>query len=120
MAPTRVLMNRKVAAILLASGLIAGLAWVLWPRGVQRSRGVLPQSVYVWQRAWREPVRRAIEEEGTNFSGIVALGAEVTWEHGQARVARVSPDYEALRATGRPIGVALRIGSCAGPFAVPF
>jgi hypothetical protein len=47
----------------------------------------------------------------------VALGAEVTWEHGQARVARIPLDYEALRSAGRPIGVALRIGPFSGPFA---
>jgi hypothetical protein len=111
-------LSRKLPVILLAGGLIASLAWALRPRTAHRSRGALPQSVYVWQRAWREPVRRALEEKGTNFSSIVALGAEVTWERGQARVARISPDYEALRATGRPIGVALRIGPCAGPFAV--
>ena len=72
----------------------------------------------MWQRAWREPVRQALQRHGTNFSGIVALGAEVTWERGQARVANVPVDFEALRSAGRPIGLALRIGPFSGPFAV--
>ncbi len=114
----RVLMKRKVAAISLAGAVVVGLAWVLWPRPVPRARHALPQSVYVWQRAWREPVRQALAQHGTNFASLVALGAEVTWKRGQAQVTRISLDYEALRSTGRPIGLALRIGPFAGPFAL--
>ena len=45
-----------------------------------RSAAPLPHDVYVWQRAWNEPVREAVVRHATNFQTLVALGAEVTWK----------------------------------------
>ena len=73
--------------------------------------------VYVWQRAWTEPVRNAVEQHGTNFSALAVLKAEVSWKDKKPQVTRVAVDYATLAKTQRPIGIALRIGPYAGPFA---
>jgi hypothetical protein len=96
---------------------IAPLLFAALLAGLPLHAASLPQEVYVWQRAWTEPVRRAVADHGAVFSRIVALQAEVTWDQGKPRLARVSADYSALAATGRPIGLALRIGPYSGPFA---
>jgi Protein of unknown function (DUF3142) len=74
------------------------------------------QEVYVWQRAWTEPVRQAVLEHGREFSNIVVLAAEVTWNHGKPEVARVPVDFDSLAKAQRPVGLALRIGPFSGPF----
>jgi hypothetical protein len=76
----------------------------------------LTQEVYVWQRAWVPEVRDAVVEHGGVFSNIVVLAAEVSWNHGQPQVVRISLDFGALAAVKRPIGLALRIGPFSGPF----
>lgn len=76
----------------------------------------LPHDVYVWQRAWKESVREAVVQHGTNFQSIVVLGAEVTWKNGQPQTTRVAVNYDSLRAVQRPVGIALRIGPSAEPF----
>jgi hypothetical protein len=77
---------------------------------------VLPQEVYVWQRAWTEPVRRAVAERGEVFARIPVLKAEVTWQGSKPRVVQIPVDYPSLSQTKRPIGLALRIGPYSGSF----
>jgi hypothetical protein len=77
----------------------------------------LTQEVYLWQRAWNQPVREALAAHATNFAGMAALAAEVSWRAGEPVVARVPLDYAALAAAGRPIGLALRVGPWAGGYA---
>ena len=81
-----------------------------------RAAGRLPQDAYVWQRAWTPQVIEAITQRATNFTALVALQAEVTWKGGQPVVARVPMNFSVLRHTERKVGVALRIGTFAGPF----
>jgi len=50
--------------------------------------GRLSHEVYVWQRSWSAPVREAVSEHGAAFSEIVALAAEVSWNHGKPQVVR--------------------------------
>ena len=76
----------------------------------------LPHQVYVWQRAWTAPVQSAVANRATNFSAVVFLAAEVTWNQGKPQVVRVALDHEVLARCGRPVGLALRIGSFSGPF----
>lgn len=76
----------------------------------------LPHDVYVWQRAWNDPVREAVVHHATNFETLVVLGAEVTWKGKLPQTTRVALDYNTLRNVHRPIGLALRIGPSAGPF----
>jgi len=76
----------------------------------------LPQQVYVWQRAWTEPVRQAVIAHGAAFERVVVLKAEVTWHNGKPQLVQVPLDYAALSQTKRPIGLALRVGPYSGPF----
>lgn len=77
----------------------------------------LPQEIYVWQRAWTEPVRQAVAEHGEAFTRVVALKAEVTWHEGKPELVQVPVDYRTLQQTKRPIGLALRVGPYTGSFA---
>lgn len=101
----------KPAAVLFRLFLLAFLA-------VQLSlhAGALPQQVYVWQRAWTDPVRRSVNEHGEMFARLVVLKGEVTWNGDKPHLAQVSLDYNALLQPKRPIGLALRIGPYSGSF----
>src|SRR5271165_1957047 len=78
--------------------------------------GPLPEEAYVWQRTWNDSVRESISQHGTNFAGLAALGAEVTWKHGELEAVRIPVDYAALLDAKVPIGLTLRIGPYPGPF----
>src|SRR5437899_5964464 len=103
------------AALLFA--LAAALTWLILFRPTPHVNGPLRHEVYVWQRAWTEPVRNAIAQHATNFSALTFLKAEVSWKDRKPQVMRVSPDYATLAQAQRPVGIALRIGPYAGPFA---
>jgi len=77
----------------------------------------LPQEAYVWQRVWNEPVVQSVTNHGAVFSNLVVLRAEIVWHGDKPEVIPVRLDYPALAATHRPVGMALRVGSYAGPFA---
>lgn len=73
----------------------------------------------MWQRAWTPPVREAVTQHGSNFAEIAVLKAEISWKDKQPQLTRVAVDYETLAKARRPVGIALRIGPYAGPFAPP-
>jgi hypothetical protein len=60
---------------------------------------------YIWQRAWDESVRIAIEQSHTNLTGYIALAAEVSFRTGQPEITRI-----ALHDCGAPVALALRVG----------
>ena len=69
----------------------------------------------MWQRSWTPAVREAVS--GTRgFAGIVALAAEVDFRGASPRVMRVPVAGPALQASGRPVGVAVRVLSFPGRF----
>ena len=70
----------------------------------------------MWQRDWTPQLRESIAEHTARFSRIVALNAEVVWGKNVPRVITVPLDHSALHATGRPIGLALRITAFTGSF----
>src|SRR6266496_649448 len=110
--------NRTVVLSVLFSAAVAAIvAWLFVSRSAPHVSGPLRHEVYVWQRAWTDPVRNAVAQHATNFASLVVLKAEVSWKDKQPQVARVSPDYATLAATHQPVGLALRIGPYAGPFA---
>jgi hypothetical protein len=77
----------------------------------------LPHSVYVWQREWTDGVREGVRRSQETFADWVVLAAEVEFRAGMApRVARVAPDYDCLRGTGRPAGLAVRVAPHSGSF----
>lgn len=106
---------------IMASGvllLLGFLAADLMPRGPvpPRAAGPLAQEAYLWQRSWDDAVRAGLRRTERRFAGVVVLAAEMDWEHGRPRVARVIPDYAVLRENPAPVGLALRVGPYAGPF----
>lgn len=113
-------MRKKPFTILFALFIVAVAAgaWIIFFWLAPRSRGPVRQEVYVWQRAWTKPVREAVVQHGSNFAAIAVLKAEISWTtNKQPRLVRANVDYETLAKTGRPVGIALRIGPFAGPFA---
>lgn len=81
-----------------------------------RQSGPLSQEAYVWQRSWDDPVNEAISTAATEMKGLVVLAAEISFEGEQISTARVGVDYESLKQSGLPIGLALRIGAWTGEF----
>lgn len=116
--------RRGILLLLVAVG--AGFVLVaVFRRPVERTSGPLIHEAYVWQRAWTASVQDGVAQAGkaaggapgaTALSGLIVLGAEVGWERGRARVVHVAIEYEALRASSQPVGLALRVGPYAGPF----
>ena len=84
---------------------------------VSSHAATLGQDAYVWQRTWNDAVMNAVTNHGPVFSNLVVLRAEVAWRYGDPEVTPARVDYAVLRATHRPIGIALRINGYAGPFA---
>ncbi len=79
------------------------------------SAAPLPHEAYIWQRAWRPAVSAAVTSAAPRLAGFVILAAEL----GPTGIVRPAPDYQALAATGRPIGLALRIGARTATDSVP-
>lgn len=110
---------RKRAVIFLRLFIAAGVVLIvllLWSRSERRVTGALQHEVYVWQRAWTQPVRSAISDHGTNFTALTVLKAEVSWQDKRPQVVRVALDYPSLVKPRRPVGIALRVGPYSGPF----
>lgn len=106
-------MSRRRLALLTAVLvlLLLVLASALWivrePPG--RATGPLPQEAYVWQRSWGPGVRASLART-SDLSALVVLAAEVDLSTAPPRVTRAAYDPAALRATGKPAGLAVRIG----------
>ena len=111
----------------------AGLALCLPARRGPRTGTPLQHQVYVWQRLWNAPVRKAVAGLAGRFNGLVVLGAEVSVRSAERgtgsselrvpssefralQVVRVPLDARTLALAGQPVGLALRIGPYAGPF----
>jgi len=105
-----------LGGLLLASLALLAIL-ILLDRGGARANGPVRHEVYVWQRAWTQPVRDAITQHATNFSRLILLKAEVSWKDKQPQLTRVALDYATLANIDQPIGLALRVGPYAGPFA---
>lgn len=100
--------------IAVAAALGGAVVWLAVPRG--RAAGPLPDGAYVWQRRFGPEVRQAVREAGA-LSPLVFLAAEVDPTVEPPRVTRLDLDGAFLRALGRPVGLALRIGPLHGTFA---
>src|SRR6185295_525007 len=109
--------NRTVLlpALLIAAAVAMTARWLVF-RPAPHVSGPVRHEVYVWQRAWTQPVREAVSQHATNFTGIVPLKAEISWKDKKPQLTRVALDYPTLAKAGCPVGLALRIGAYAGPF----
>ncbi|MDA7916321.1 DUF3142 domain-containing protein [Verrucomicrobia bacterium] len=85
---------------------------------VPRARGPVPQEVYVWQQDWGSHVSQAVRDRGMDFEGIYVLAASVKWDNGTPVIHRVALNYDALRASERPVGLAIRIEDYHGTFSL--
>ena len=74
-----------------------------------QSANPLRQWAYVWQREWTPAVAAALRQAAPKLDGFVVLGAEIVWKNGKPQVLRPPVDWAALRTTGKPVGIAMRI-----------
>ncbi|HEX9943168.1 MAG TPA: DUF3142 domain-containing protein [Thermoanaerobaculia bacterium] len=81
-----------------------------------RAAGPLRQEAYVWQRSWTPAVQESVRQ-AKDFAGVVVLAAEADLRGPAPQVVRVPLDGEALRASGRPVGAAVRATAFPGRFA---
>ena len=101
--------RRRLAVLGLLTLATAALLLGLWLRRGRRASGPLPQEAYVWQRSWEPEVRSAVRQT-QDLAGLVALAAEVDLSVRPPRVTQVAIDAASLRSTGKPLGLAIRIG----------
>jgi hypothetical protein len=106
-----------IAALSIASGLLLSTGWLalfIFPRPAVAP---LPQSAYVWQRAWNNELRAALTRNQPFIAAWAALAAEVEFRpDAPPRLVRATLDAARLRATGRPVTLVIRIGPWAGSF----
>jgi len=86
------------------------LALILFTGAIVQASAALPQQVYVWQRAWTEPVSTAVSVYATNFAEAAVLTAEVSWKNKLPHVVRADLDFSVLAKTQCPVGLVLRVG----------
>lgn len=90
-------------AILCAAGY-----WWLAPR---RPLPPLPQSAYVWQRAWTPAVERAVTERASDFGAFYVLAGEVYAAEGGFTCGGVPVSWDVLAKSGAPLWPTLRMNS---------
>jgi len=111
-------MNRRIVIL---AGMFVVIACalvtvIIYSSAGPRVSGAMRQDAYVWQRAWTQPVRDAVSAHATNFSELVLLRGEITWNGSKPELVRVGVDKSLLADLKRPVGLALRIGTYPGPF----
>ncbi|MDR2845108.1 MAG: hypothetical protein LBV28_03340, partial [Puniceicoccales bacterium] len=84
--------------------------------------GKWTQEAYVWQRQHGDSVASAMQTAPAGVAGFCVLAVEVSWHETQfpqgtirtARIVRIPLDYVQLAATGKLVGLALRVGVFGG------
>lgn len=109
-------MIRHTLLILLSLASLTPLACSRRPARPAATRPALPHSAYVWQRKWTPAVSSAVASPDPHLSQLVVLAAEISFRAGRPSVARASLDYDALKQSHLPVGLAIRIGPYPGPF----
>jgi hypothetical protein len=110
---TRLFPKTLVALLAIAAVAIVGAIVLLGPRSAGRASGPLRQEAYVWQRVWTPEVKDAVSGS-RGLAGLTVLASQVDLSRQPPRIARAHYDAAALQATGRPVGLAIRIGRFAG------
>ncbi len=109
-------MRGPALVLLVLAGIVA---WRLWPlpQKVPQIHGAMRQEVYIWQRAWTDDLKNAIQQHGNAFERVVVLGAQVSWDlPAKPRVMRVAVDWARLRESAKQVGAAIRVGPYTGSF----
>jgi hypothetical protein len=103
-------LNRSLFFFGLAVALTSGCA------RQERISGPLPQEIFVWQRVWSEQVESALLNVREAAAGFAVLAAEIDLRGGEPKVFRPNINYAALKASGLPIALAIRIDPFGGQF----
>lgn len=82
----------------------------------KRISGALPQEIFVWQRVWNEQVESAVARARNSAAGFGVLAAEIELGEAQPKIFRPNINYTALKSTGLPIALTIRIDPFGGPF----
>ncbi len=72
----------------------------------------LPSQAYVWQRAWTPAVSAAVS--AAKFEALHVLAAEFSLKNGKPGLTVITPDWQALRDSDRPVGAVLRVHASVG------
>jgi hypothetical protein len=115
-SPQRFRPPAKSTSPILLGLLCTWFIWLVAPGAQPGTDPGLEHQAYVWQRAWNDPVVQAVGSRAGLFTRWVVLSAEISWKQGKGQLTSVEVDYAAVAQTGRPVGLALRIGPFAGPF----
>ena len=84
---------------------------------IEFKSGQISNEVYVWQRQWDSAVTESLSKTADQLAGFAVLAAEVSFKQEQIEdIVRIPINYEALKATQKPIILVLRIGSFSGNF----
>ena len=78
--------------------------------------GPLPQRGYVWQREWTPAVIDSLRQAKRRMSGVVLLGAEISFGGKSPEIVKPSIDWEAVRRQTQHCSIALRVAPFGGPF----
>ena len=103
--------GRKYAGLILIAGLLLFAASCTRDEATRRNGPPLTQEVYVWQRAWTDPVLKAVQEEAGSWENLALLAAEVRWRDAEPEISRPSlpfPELSRLNGSFTPV---LRLGS---------
>lgn len=72
----------------------------------------LPAQAYVWQRAWTPEVSAAVR--ASKFDALHVLAAEFSFKNDKPEFTVITPDWQALVDSGRPISAVLRVHASVG------
>jgi hypothetical protein len=76
----------------------------------------LPQRGYIWQRQWTPAVIDSLRQAKPRMSGVVLLGAEISFGGKSPEIVKPSIDWEAVQQQTQHCSIALRVAPFAGPF----
>jgi hypothetical protein len=100
----------RYLALFLTLFLLAGC------RRVPAVSGSFPQDVYVWQRVWTPEVADGLSKTRDSMQCFVVFSGQITLTAAAPKITRPEIEYERLKQTGRPVGLALRVDPYPGPF----
>jgi hypothetical protein len=95
-----------------AAGVSAAWRWAslclafTTPWGAHSVDAGVPETAYIWQRAWTPELARAVVDHGDAFSQLDVLAAEVSLP---SPTQYVRVDWQAIAATKRPFSVVVRL-----------
>jgi hypothetical protein len=107
-----------LARVSIFAGLLGGvIALCTGCRRIDYVSDRLPQYAYIWQRVWNPQMEGALGQASKTFDAFAVLAGEIDLRSTPARIVRPNIDFAALKRSGVPIALAMRIDPFPGPFA---